>query len=300
MASEMKILTLIVTYNGAKTICETIHAAKVQPILVIDNASGDETVSAIRALSMPDVEIISMPENVGVAKAYNIGIQEALKQGKDWLFILDQDSACGEDCLKLLSGTAEYFIQKRDKIAAVCPTIKNLNFSDIIHYPYRWNSLTFEPIPDDGTPLVPIDSTVTSGSLYSVEALNSVGGFREEYFIDFVDHECHLRLRKAGWSLWWDKRAALYHRLGKIQKMTDQGLWIEHEPIRYYYMARNMADGYFRLGGLKALYHFLIEAKAHIFRLRRYGAEPNKSIYYIFKGLFDAFRRKFGRLDSTH
>ena len=301
MAVELKntILTLIVTYNGGKTICETIKAAKTKPILIIDNASTDDTISAISTLSDTGIEIISMPENVGVAKAYNIGIQHALQQGRDWLFILDQDSACSTDCLELLDETAEYLTEKGEKTVAVCPTVKSSNFPDIIHHPYHWNNWNFEPIPDNGIQLVPIDSTITSGTLYSVKALNSVGGFREKYFIDFVDHECHLRLRKAGWSLWWDKRAVLYHSLGKIQKMTNQGLWIEHEPIRYYYMARNMADGYFQFGGLKAIYHFSLEIKAHVFRLIRYGAEPNKSIYYILRGINDAFWRRFGRLDTT-
>jgi rhamnosyltransferase len=151
--------------------------------------------------------------------------------------------------------------------------------------------------PESENPL-PIDSSISSGSLYRVAALQEIGGFREEYFIDFVDHECHLRLRRAGWSIWWDRESTLYHKLGKLQKMTKEGLWIEHAPFRYYYMARNMTEGYWRLGGLRALVNIEIEIFRHIGRLRRFGQDPNRCTYYIFRGLKDAFLGKSGPLNA--
>jgi rhamnosyltransferase len=143
-----------------------------------------------------------------------------------------------------------------------------------------------------------VDSPISSGTLYRVDALKAIGGFNESYFIDFVDHDCHLRLRKAGFTLWWEKNAEMFHQLGAIQRMTDSGLWIEHEPFRYYYMARNMTEGHRRIGGLMSMLIFWRELSRHIFRLHSYSRHPYAGIYYILKGCFDAVIGKSGALAS--
>lgn len=302
------VLTLIVTYEGAGTVGNLLRSfpvcseGKTGPLLVIDNASEDDTISVVKSLSLPRLEILGMPKNVGVSRAYNIGIERACQMGAEWLFILDQDTVCGKSCLDRLLQTGQDLIKQGEKVGAVCPTAKSQLFPDQIHYPYQWTGYRLKPIllsesrsADD---LIAVDSTINSGTLYRVEALASINGFREEYFIDFVDHECHIRLRQAGWSIWWDKRAVLFHQLGKMQKITAEGLWIEHEPFRYYYMARNMTEGYWRLGGLRAMIHFGYETYKHSKRLRRYGSAPGESIRYILKGIKDSILGKFGPLDT--
>ncbi len=300
---QQNTLILIVTFQGASTICQTIAACLSdslpgQDILIIDNASSDGTPALVKSLSCPGMRILEMEKNIGVAAAYNIGLKKAREWGKKWLFILDQDSVCQSVCLNKLLHTAQFFQDKGEKIAAVCPTVKSSIFPHIIHFPYGWDGTVFFPITGNGTDQIRIDSTVSSGTLYSVNALVSVGGFREEYFIDFVDHDCHLRLREAGWIIMWEKKAEIYHNLGKIQRFTHEGLWIEHAPYRYYYMARNMADGFYRFGKSKAILHFASELMRHLLRLIKYGRNPYQSIYYIFRGVGDAIRKKFGKLDS--
>jgi len=305
-----KVLTLVVTYEGEETIRDLLQSflscseEKVCPLLIVDNASKDRTLSLVESFSLHDLEILRLPKNLGVGAVYNIGVQKARQLGVEWLFVLDQDSICGPRCLDALLQTAIDLVKNGQMVGAVCPTVKSQVFSDIIHYPYSWNGYRLESVPgtegDLGDSPIPIDSTISSGTLYRVDALHAIEGFREEYFLDFVDHECHIRLRLAGWSLWWEKQAELYHKLGKIQKMTDEGIWIEHEPFRYYYMARNMLEGHWRLGGLKALINFGCEIYKHSQRLRRYGNAPGESIRYIFKGIKDAFLGKFGPLNTDH
>lgn len=308
MVCDGDVLILVVTHEGAETVCQTLQSClsspqeEARPVMVIDNASADHTVSVVESLSLPGLEVVRMPKNVGVAKAFNLGVKKARQIAARWLFILDQDSICGSCCLDILLQTANDLMKKGKKVGAVCPTAKSLIFSDVIHYPYRWTGRGLEPVlcNEKKLPDVPIaiDSTISSGTMYRVDALAAINGFREEYFIDFVDHECHIRLRRAGWSLWWEKRAVLYHRLGRIQRMTDEGLWVEHDPVRYYYMARNMVEGYWRLGGVRALLQFGGEIRRQIHRLRRFGEAPKESIHYIFKGVKDAFLGKFGPFDS--
>ncbi len=299
------------TFNGADTIGRTLRACrsdpgkKITPVLVIDNASEDDTVSIIQSLSREEIEVAKMPKNLGVAGAFNAGLGRAAASRAEWLFILDQDSICGARCLDTLLQSAGELVNRGEIVGAVCPTARSRTLPGVVFHPYRWTGREFTPVSDadsSGPPDRPvsIDSTISSGTLYRVKALDAIGGFREEYFIDFVDHECHMRLRRAGWTIWWEKRAELHHRLGKIQEMTDDGPWIEHEPFRYYYMARNMTHGLWRMGGAVALHRFAVELIRHVRRVRRHSAKSGEIISYMIKGIRDAVLRRSGPMDSIH
>ncbi len=300
----MKILILIVSYNGEKTICSVLESCLTDErlsditTLVIDNASTDKTIAAIQSVNLNPLEIIQMPSNVGVAIAYNLGLKKAKELGAKWLFLLDQDSVCLNCCLNHLVEEAKLLEKKGEQVGAICACVRSWFFQDTIHLPYNWtgDSLVTANIDSSSEIVIPIDSSLSSGTLYNVEALNAIGGFREDYFIDFIDHECHLRLRKADWGIWWHKHAILYHRLGLIQKMTNEGLWIEHQPYRYYYMARNMLEGLRRLGGKTAAKRFIKQdIFGHIQRLWRYGKSPWKSSYFMIRGIIDGFLGRFGK-----
>jgi rhamnosyltransferase len=301
------VLSLVVTCQGKRTIQELIESCLfeaghlVSRILVIDNNSSDKTVEKLQCYRNGLLSVFEMSSNVGVAAAYNLGLERARHLGVHWLFILDQDSVCRKGLLAQLLKTSSSLEGRGRKVGAVCPTVRSIQFPEIVHLPYIWGSRGFSPVRVSRTScdaLVRIDSCLTSGTLYNVEALRSVQGFREDYFIDFVDHECHLRLRRQGWEIWWDGGCELFHRLGRRQKQTEQGLWVEHNPERYYYMARNMLDGHWRFGGWRASTSFLRGMLKHMGCILRHGEEPMKSFYYILKGILDAFLGHFGPLDS--
>jgi rhamnosyltransferase len=294
----------MVTYNGAETVGQTLRSCfstaeqRVGPVLVVDNGSSDGTVGQVESLPIADLELMRLPRNVGVAKAYNLGLCRARQTGKEWLFLLDQDSICADGCPGLLLQTGMDLAREGGKVGGVCPTSRSHLFPELVHYPLYWSSFKLEPVCSPAVVSsngpVAIDSCNSSGTLYRVEALTDIGGFNEDYFIDFVDHECHLRLRRAGWSLWWDRRAELYHRLGTRQKILKRGVWIEHAPYRYYYMARNMFDTHRRFGGPRSLFSLAGIILRHMYLLSRHGQNPQRSICWILKGLEHGILGKFG------
>ena len=101
----MKTLAIIVSYNFMPWIdrclpsllqsCETVD------VLVIDNASKDETVAHIREL-YPQVRLISNTENLGFGRANNIGMQIALDEGYDGVLLINQDAWLQPDALAQL------------------------------------------------------------------------------------------------------------------------------------------------------------------------------------------------------
>jgi rhamnosyltransferase len=304
----MEMLILIVCYNGAKTILNTVYSclitAKPVSVLAVDNGSTDPTLTLLKSVQDNRFEVVSMGYNSGLGTAFNVGINAAHDRGAKWLYILDQDSVLAAGCLEKLFRTAQDLLKHIPSVSAISPTVRCRDFPEIIHYPLKWNGKQLLPEIHETRGLiseaVQVDSPISSGTLYRVDALKTIGGFNESYFIDFVDHECHLRLRKAGFTLWWEKNAEMFHQLGAIQRMTDSGLWIEHEPFRYYYMARNMTEGHRRIGGLMSMLIFWREISRHIVRLHAYGQHPFAEVYYILRGCFDAIIGKSGPLDSNH
>jgi rhamnosyltransferase len=88
-------------------------------------------------------------------------------------------------------------------------------------------------------------STITSGSLVRCEVLRRVGLFEERLFIDFVDHEFCLRLRRHGWLVVEAADVVLAHSMGSSQVRSVLGrrmVFTHHSPLRRYYITRNQLE----------------------------------------------------------
>jgi GT2 family glycosyltransferase len=101
---DKNVFVIIVTYNGAGWIDKNIQSllASSYPvrIIAVDNQSTDDSVALLR--QYPQVEIIETGSNLGFGKANNIGIKNALEQGADYLFLLNQDAWVFEDTISSL------------------------------------------------------------------------------------------------------------------------------------------------------------------------------------------------------
>lgn len=89
----MLISCLIPTFNRATTLPRAVESVLVQDyrdieLIIIDDASTDETQNYLRELKDPRVQIIGLEVNGGVSRARNLGAQKA--QG-EWLAFLDSD-----------------------------------------------------------------------------------------------------------------------------------------------------------------------------------------------------------------
>ncbi|AUP80293.1 glycosyltransferase family 2 protein [Flavivirga eckloniae] len=91
---KKNVFVIIVSYNGEKWLVKNLESLKQSlfPIktIVIDNSSSDNTVEIVKSFS--DVQLILSKENLGFGKANNLGIKEALNQGADYVFLLNQDT----------------------------------------------------------------------------------------------------------------------------------------------------------------------------------------------------------------
>ena len=107
----MKILTIIVTYNGLQWYERCLGSLQGSTIpvdiMVVDNASQDGSADWI-AEHYPEINLIRSDKNLGFGQANNIGMRYALDNGYDYVFLLNQDAWLHtNDCIERLVQAAE-------------------------------------------------------------------------------------------------------------------------------------------------------------------------------------------------
>lgn len=91
----MKVLIIIVTYNGMKWMEKCLSSLRLSthPLttIVIDNNSTDGTPEFIEK-NFPEVVLVRKDHNLGFGQANNVGMRYALDNGYDYVLLLNQDA----------------------------------------------------------------------------------------------------------------------------------------------------------------------------------------------------------------
>jgi len=116
-----RVAVVIVTYNSARDIDRALRSLADPPpatpheILVVDNASADDTVTRVRA-SWPGVRLIASPSNLGFAAANNRGIRES---SSELVLLLNPDTSVPRGAIDRLVA----HLDARPDVAIVGPRI---------------------------------------------------------------------------------------------------------------------------------------------------------------------------------
>jgi GT2 family glycosyltransferase len=245
MSKQFSIASVTVAYNGARVLprqLDALHQQTWRPdeIVVVDNASSDNTVSTIEK-NYSEVTILKQAENCGVGGGYAAGLQYAINERKcDWVWMLDQDSVPTNDCLENLIGSLRDLGENASDTAILAPV--SFNAESSFDYSAALWCNGFRSADAKNARIFFVDSVISSGTLLRREAVEEVGLPRADFFMDFVDHEYCLRLRRHGYKIAVVPKSRLDHALGDTVQAEFLGLkksWPAHAPWREYYMARN-------------------------------------------------------------
>lgn len=190
---------LWVRYNR---ICECVRG-----VIIIDNTPG----GTLRPDYFEGL-LVSKGANRGLGAAINIGIHTALEMGVKWIALFDQDSSVPTDFLQRMIQEYDY-IEKHEKIsiAAISPMFIDDSTQHV-------SESLRQRILGRKKRYCRVYSLATSGMLISAESLQTIGGFSEELFLDFVDFEWCWRASRSGYALFKSKQVFLLHRLGLGQR----------------------------------------------------------------------------------
>jgi GT2 family glycosyltransferase len=105
-ADPASLSVVIVTHNSSGEIAACLASVLGRTgsfetdVIVVDNASSDETVALVRG-AFPPVRVIELPDNAGFARANNLGAAAA--RGR-FLLLLNPDTVVGDTALERLLG----------------------------------------------------------------------------------------------------------------------------------------------------------------------------------------------------
>ena len=190
----MAICAILIVYNRkaeeTKTVISLLRNHAKNPAafrdfsLVICDNSPEARKPDLSAIPF-ESEYVHSVENKGLAGAYNYALRKAAGTGRGWLLLLDQDSDLPEDFIADLSRELP-LAEKDPAVSAVVPKM-------------RYKDEYFSPSKDlFGGTARPIDMkqhgvcdfkvyAIGSACAVRVDFLQSIGGFNEFYWLDFLD-----------------------------------------------------------------------------------------------------------------
>lgn len=255
---------------------------QVAQVYIIDNHS--ENIRSIHRLAATyrNVIIIENNDNYGIAKALNQMSKQALCDGFSWILTLDQDSVIPDNLIETITPYIKDY-----SIGIICPAV----------YYEGWNKTL-----KGNNEAEYIKACMTSASLTRLEAWNRVGGYREDYFIDFVDNEFCMKLELNGYRILRVNGCIMKHQLGIMREFRIFGKsrirLSVHSPQRFYYMVRNnrvfISDYRKQINGLKEICKLWYIIVIGIFT----SNQRIKTLKYVYRGYKDAIYRKMGKLQE--
>lgn len=288
------VCAIFVSYNPTPDFYDNLKSIYnyVDKIIIVDNNSTEEIVDSIKIYkeNFFKLDFIFNKINNGVATALNQGINYALENEYNFVLLMDQDSNFSEANIIALKLAAQRLL-KIKHIGLLSPICMLKNGK-------QENSGNSKKIIIDNISTIKMNSVITSGSICRTKIFQEIGFFRDEYFIDYVDIEFCLRLRKNRFQILTLPEIFLSHTLGDPKQVIilDKILCniVVHSPLRIYYKFRNRIWTYkdyfylFPLWVLLDIYRMLRElVKISIFF-------EDKLLYYrfILKALLDGFFSK--------
>ena len=185
-------------------------------------------------------KLILAPRNHGLGWAHNRGVEDARASGMSHVLLLDQDSVLDADGVSRLLGAERDLGRRGVRPGAVAAEFRDSRTA--VSYSFlQWTGLRFRKVRRPERDLLPVDHAISSGSLIPLTVLETVGGLREDFFIDYVDVEwCH-RARHAGYPVYGLTMPLVDHQLGHGVRRLPCGIALLplHPAWRVYYIFRN-------------------------------------------------------------
>src|SRR5688572_9040063 len=187
----MKILGYIHAFNDEDVIDRSLEALRMQShptdeIVVVDNGSTDGTLDK---LASKPVTLLRHRVNLGTSGSVVSGFRYAIAHHYDWIWLFDADSAPRPDALeKLLQFYGDLTSETQEQVWLLASLREQS--ARVVSYEFSFTSRGFVPVePGPEESFYAFDSTIWSGSLYKLDAVQKVGLPSEDYVLDWGEHE---------------------------------------------------------------------------------------------------------------
>lgn len=200
------VTAIIAVRNGAPTIGSCLDAIAAQSygvmsVIVIDDASTDDTAAVVRGRRDPSIELIELAENVGPAEARNRALPRVTT---DYIWIVDADCVPAPDCLGHLCAVL------RDPAIGIVggPNPQNPSTATYAAAAFDFSN---RYLVDPAAPPTDVPYVVGANMLIRRAVIDKIGYYDPGLRIA-EDFDLCVRARQAGWRVVFEPRAISEHR----------------------------------------------------------------------------------------
>jgi len=290
------VCVIITTYEPADNLGSLISATILQVGRVfLINDSGSPQIRDrldVEFSKVPNLVIHHMASNCGIAAALNCGLEAASSLGFSKAVLLDDDTRITSD---LVASLLRFWLQL--EVEGQQPGVVGVSRSEVPLNPGGDGEIR------DELEWHRVRDVITAGSMVDIECARDLGGFREEFIIDAVDHEFCARVRQRGLLVAKLAKPLIEQPVGCVRTVTVAGVnfsTTNHSPTRRYYMYRNnlvfAREQLFDDPLLSmAIIWFLFKT---MFLIVCMEDQRREKLAAIFRGILDGVRRRGGHIGS--
>ncbi len=269
----MVLSIIIVNWNTQDYLRRCLASIRANParvqceVIVIDNASPDESADMVRA-EFREARLIANDENVGYAAGNNQGMEVA--QGR-YLLLLNPDVEVKPGAL----GALVEFAESHPDVAAVGCRLVGLDGKvqrSLRSFPEPWGVLceytklsklfprsrrlaSYRMTWFDYDREMEVDQPMGSCLLMSRKAIDEIGMFAEEFPIFFNEVDWLYRAKQRGWKVYFTPAAEMIHAGGASTRQRRPEMVAEsHRSMKLFY------DKHYRGHIAAPVYWFIIAA----------------------------------------
>ncbi|MCF0187009.1 MAG: glycosyltransferase family 2 protein [Bacteroidaceae bacterium] len=268
-STEYLVSVIIPTFNRAEQVCDCVYSLlesthKNLEIIVVDNASTDDTVARLEHSFGDKITVLKLRENLMAAGGRNQGIKVA--KG-DFLMFLDNDNMVTPDMIEKLVD----FASKDESIGLVGPLTLQANDDMVIWTASgrirKWSSRPENLYAGKRVEEVSLEEVYPTElspncMMISRTAIEAVGGFDTSYYAMYEESDIGSRILKAGFKEFILTSAMTNH----YETVSKDG----NLPLR-------------KLGAWPAerAFHF---AKNRFVYMKKYASFYQRLVFYVFWG----------------
>lgn len=255
MRKKRKIISVVLNWNGKYDTSACVDSLKnikddnfKHEIVVVDNDSKDRSVEFL-SKKFPSLKILKNVSNLGFAGGNNRGINYALKNGADYIFILNNDTTVAPDIFKFLLSACRdekagivgpkiyfspgrefhknrYKVSERGKVIWFAGGL--IDWANVIGSHRGVDEVDTGQYDNASPP----DFMSGCAMFIPREIFEKVGLFDENYFLYLEDADLSHRVRKKGFKLIFEPKSIVWHKNAASQGGSGS-------KLQDYYITRN-------------------------------------------------------------
>ena len=291
---------VICNYNKREYVISCIESIlksnfKNYDLIVVDNASTDDSVAVIRENYGDRLTLLVNEKNLGGSGGFNRGMAYAMSQKKyKYIHLLDNDVVVDADAI----GKLYEFMEAHPGAGACGSLVLRMDFPETIQdygavisvKDFGAKALYGGEVVTSALPeFVECDYIAACSAMYRCAALETAGLIEEDYFIYWDDIAFCWKLRLAGYPIYACAASRVLHKVGKLGRNSSFAL---------YYFFRNKVHSIVKYCTDDEYKELAEDIVTRIFRTFAVNTKSNNAIYAYFHALNDALNDIRGKADS--